>query len=84
MPIFTSSSHVQITGGNFIEVGRDFNVEATQPLVTGNVDDSVRGLDFDLARASRPLMSAETIKREGGMTMVPYGASDAVSRVTWL
>jgi hypothetical protein len=83
MPIFTSTSHVQITGGNFIEVSGDFNVEATQPLGTGNVDEIVKGLDFDLTQHSgRHLMGAERTQREGGTRMLPYGAFGSILRHT--
>jgi hypothetical protein len=41
MPIFTSTSHVQITGGNFIEIGGDFNLQRP-----GSVDEVLTGLEL--------------------------------------
>ncbi|KAJ6571559.1 hypothetical protein B0H19DRAFT_1231310 [Mycena capillaripes] len=42
MPIFSSTSHVQISGGNFVEVGGDFNIQTNLP--SEDIDGVLRGL----------------------------------------
>jgi hypothetical protein len=55
---------VQITGGNFIEIGGDFNLQSIQPL--GNVDEMLINLEFGEDRAR-------------GSTTLPDGASASLS-----
>jgi hypothetical protein len=42
MPIFSSTSHVQISGGNFVEIGGDFNIQTSLP--SEDIDSVLRGL----------------------------------------
>jgi hypothetical protein len=80
MPLFSSTSYVQITGGNFVEIGRDFNLQNTLP--PGNVDHVLTGLELDLGRPSeRQLIGAERTERRGHQRILLYGAFDDVWRV---
>jgi hypothetical protein len=79
--MFTNSSHLDITGGNFVNIGRDFNFEAGQ--AAENLSDVLKGLDFGLGRDSgRPLVGAERNERRGGARMLPYGTPGIFSRCT--
>jgi hypothetical protein len=78
MPIFSSSSHVQITGGNFIDVRGDFNLQGVQP--PRNVDEALTGLEFGSGQdLGCQLAGAERTERGGGARMLPYGASEHLS-----
>jgi hypothetical protein len=71
MPIFSSTSHVQINGGNFIEMGRDFNLQSIQP--PGSVDEVLTGLEFRVRQDSRRhLLGSERNE--------PSGAPEDISR----
>ena len=74
--MFANSSHVQITGGHFINVGRDFNFESMQ--AARNLSDVLPALDFGLGQNSgRPLGGAERTERRGGPELELHG------RVIW-
>jgi hypothetical protein len=47
--MFSSSSHLQINGDKFVNIGRYFNLEAGQ---AGNLDDVLTGVDFSLGQDS--------------------------------
>jgi hypothetical protein len=75
MPIFSSTSHVQINGGTFIETQRDFNLHSIRP--SGNVAEALTGLEFSLGDdCGRPLVGAERTERAGRPRMRPFGASE--------
>ncbi|KAJ7225205.1 hypothetical protein C8J57DRAFT_1535464 [Mycena rebaudengoi] len=59
MPIFSSTSHVHINGGSFIEIGRDFNLQSIQP--PGSVDEVLTGPESRVSQDSRHhLLGSET------------------------
>ncbi|KAF7341265.1 hypothetical protein MVEN_01862500 [Mycena venus] len=73
MPIFSSTSHVQITGGNFVDIGGDFNLESIQPPGSVDIDGVLTGLEFGVGEDSgRPLLDAEQSERVGCPRMLPY------------
>lgn len=75
MPIFSTTSHVQITSGNFIEIGGDFNLQSFQP--PGSVNEVLTGLNFSLDQNSgRQLLAAERADRGGDPRMLSAGASE--------
>jgi hypothetical protein len=76
--MFTSSSHVQITGGNFVNVGGDFNLQSDhQP---GSVDQVMTEVDFNLGQDSeRQVNDLERTERGGRARQLPYGASKNLS-----
>ncbi|KAJ7930394.1 hypothetical protein B0H13DRAFT_2264179 [Mycena leptocephala] len=68
MPIFSSTSHVQINGGNFLEIEKDFNLQSIQPPEI--INEAMMGLELGVEPdSSRELSSAERTEREGGMRM---------------
>ncbi|KAJ7440603.1 hypothetical protein FB451DRAFT_1191514 [Mycena latifolia] len=72
--MFANSSHVQITVGHFINVGRDFNFESVQ--AARNLPDVLPALDFGLGQNSGRLLGrAERTERGGGPRMLPYDIS---------
>ncbi|KAJ7220878.1 hypothetical protein GGX14DRAFT_432353 [Mycena pura] len=72
MPIFSDTSHVQITGGNFVDVGSDFNIESIQPPGTVDIDGVLTGLEFGVDEESgRHLLGAQD-ERARGRSLVPY------------
>jgi hypothetical protein len=74
MPIFSSTSHVQINGGNFMEIGRDFNLENIPPSRSG--EELLTGLEFCLGAATgRQLEGTTRTVKDGGPRALPYGAS---------
>ncbi|KAF7378501.1 Nwd2 [Mycena sanguinolenta] len=69
--MFANGSHFQITGGQFINVGRDINFESVQ--AAGNLPDVLPALDFQ--HAGRPLGGAERTERGASPRMLPYDIS---------
>jgi hypothetical protein len=64
MPIFSSTSHVQINGGSFIGIGRDFNLQSIQP--PGSVDEVFTGPESRVSQDSRRhLLGSETNEPSG-------------------
>jgi hypothetical protein len=85
MPIFNSSSHVQINGGNFIEVGGDYNLQSIQPPTPPDADRVLTGPEFHVGQdLNRSLVGAERSERAGITRMLPYGAFEALSRCIYL
>ncbi|KAF7358362.1 hypothetical protein MVEN_00886200 [Mycena venus] len=73
MPIFTSSSHVQINGGNFVHVGGDFNVQSFHS--PAGVDEVLAGLDFRMDDPDHQLKGVERQERGIATRMHPYDTS---------
>ncbi|KAF7362856.1 hypothetical protein MVEN_00635400 [Mycena venus] len=48
MPIFSFTSHVQITGGNFVDIGGDFNLESIQPPEGADIEGVLMGMQFGM------------------------------------
>jgi len=82
MPIFSDTSHVQITGGNFIDIGGDFNLESIQPLGSVDIDGVLTGLEFGVAEESgRHLLGGERSEKVRGPRMLPYHFGQNSSRL---
>ncbi|KAJ7858578.1 hypothetical protein B0H13DRAFT_2283038 [Mycena leptocephala] len=72
MPLFTSASGFQITGGTFIDNAGDINIH-TAPLMPGP---NLGVLEFAMEGTSRELLGAERTARQIGAARVrPYDAS---------
>ncbi|KAJ7022911.1 hypothetical protein C8F04DRAFT_1194068 [Mycena alexandri] len=72
--MFPNSSNFQITGGQFINVGGDFNLENQQ--AAPNVPDTLSGLDFGVGPSSgRLLGGVERTERGGGRRALSYDTS---------
>ncbi|KAJ7705526.1 hypothetical protein B0H17DRAFT_1126337 [Mycena rosella] len=77
MPLFASSSGVQINGGNFYDVAGDMNIESALPLVPGRNLEPLMALQFGLTQgANRLLAGPERHERHVGTAkMLPYDIS---------
>ncbi|KAJ7436899.1 hypothetical protein B0H11DRAFT_2294626, partial [Mycena galericulata] len=75
MPLFSSSSGVQINGGNFYDIGGDLNLESAH-VAAQNLQ-TLTALEFGWNEDSRrQLMGAErTERRRGSTRMLPYNIS---------
>lgn len=77
--MFTSCSHFQINGGNFVSTGGDFNVQSNQPA--GSIDEMLTGLESRVGPdAGRRLLGVERTEREGSARKAPYGAFGDISQ----
>ncbi|KAJ7458044.1 hypothetical protein B0H11DRAFT_205627 [Mycena galericulata] len=72
--MFSNGSHFQIAGGQFINVGGDFNLENGQAAL--NVPGMLSALDFGRGQSSdRLLGGADRTERGGGHRPLPYDTS---------
>jgi hypothetical protein len=73
--MFSSTSHVHITGGNFIDVGGDFNLQTIQPQ--RSVDDVLTGLEFHVGQDQpQHLLGERRNDSKGGQGMFPCAFED--------
>jgi hypothetical protein len=68
MPLFTSSSGLQINGGTFLDIAGDLNIQNI-PLPVQETE----GLPFEFGSDGRELLSVERTDRRDGHRQTPYG-----------
>ncbi|KAF7328366.1 hypothetical protein MVEN_02552200 [Mycena venus] len=69
--MFHSNSHIHVTGGNFVNVGGDFNVQSIPP--SGSVDEVLTRLEFRVDQdRGRQLRGPERTESRGLARPYPY------------
>ncbi|KAF7369733.1 NACHT domain-containing protein [Mycena venus] len=80
MPIFSFTSHVQITGGNFVDIGGDLNLECIQPPGSVDIEGVLTGMAFGMGEELGPHLLGEQSERARGPRMLPYHSGQGSGR----